>query len=40
MKKVKLSVPPATKHVDPLDVFNKLTLRGTIKGSSQNNIYF
>lgn len=31
LKKLKLSVPPSKKPSDPLEVFNKLTLRGSIE---------
>lgn len=31
LKKLKLSVPSSKKAIDPLDVFNKLTLRGSIE---------
>ena len=31
IKNLKLSVPSSKKPTDPLDVFNKLTLRGSIE---------
>ena len=31
LKKLKLSIPSGHKSIDPIDIFNKITLRGSIK---------